>query len=314
MTSSPATGGGDELWQHVARVRELNDKGRHDLALQYAQKSRALFPEDPELGLHMAIALFGLQRLDDAETAAREAVGNDPDDTTGALVFLGMVLMQKGRHQESEQCLLDALRQDPDHPFAWRQYAKLMAKVGRFDKARELASRALQLDPEDADTLSLLAGIERDDEAGLRARAVGDQRAERASRAALGKAPDDPTQLVQHAVSCLVRGRPFTARRLLREALTAQPSEAMEKAWLEADKLCRWTFQPVYWLGILTRMLPGGSTTLWFLLAGYGLLARSLHVTSVYALVPVFVFVPLVLYSWIAEPVTKLWIRLVPPR
>lgn len=314
MSAAREPGAGDDVWMHVARVRELNDKGRHDLALQYAQKGRAQFPDDPDLGFHMAIALYGLDRADEAEAMAREAVGNDPDGTSGALVFLGVLLMEKGRHRESEQCFLDALRNDPERHFAWLQYGRLMARVGRFDKARELVERARTLDPEDADTLSLLAEIERNEEAGLRPQAKGDRRAEAASRAALGKAPDDPTQLVEHALSCLTRGRPFTARRLLREALAAQPSEGLEQAWLEADKVCRWTFQPVYWLNIVSRLLPGGATTLWMGFAGYGVLIRSLKPTSPWAFVPVAIFVPLALYSWIAESVTKLWIRLVPPR
>lgn len=314
MTDAREPGAGDDVWMHVARVQELNGKGRHDLALQYAQKGRAQFPDDPDLGFHMAIALYGLKRIDEAEAVTREAVGNDADGTSGALVFLGVLLMDKGRHRESEQCFLDALRNDPEHAFAWQQYGKLMARVGRFDKARELVARARALDPEDADTLSLLAEIERNDESGLRPQAKADRRAESASRAALGKAPDDPTQLVEHALSCLTRGRPFTARRLLREALAAQPSEGLEQAWLEADKVCRWTFQPVYWLNIVSRLLPGGATTLWMGFAGYGVLIRSLKVESPLAFVPVAIFVPLALYSWIAEPVTKLWIRFVPPR
>ena len=314
MSDPREPGAGDDVWMHVARVQELNGKGRHDLALQYAQKGRAQFPDDPDLGFNMAIALYGLDRHDEAEAVAREAVGNDADGTSGALVFLGVLLMDKGRHRESEQCFLDALRNDPEHAFAWQQYGKLMARVGRFDKARELVARARAIDPENADTLSLLAEIERDEESGLRPQAKADRRAESASRAALGKAPDDPTQLVEHALSCLTRGRPFTARRLLREALAAQPSEGLEQAWLEADKVCRWTFQPVYWLNIVSRLLPGGATTLWMAFAGYGVLIRSLKVQSALAFVPVAIFAPLVLYSWIAEPVTKLWIRFVPPR
>ncbi len=314
MTGEREPGADDGVSLHIARVQELNGKGRHDLALQYAQKGRARFPDDPDLGFHMAIALYGLKRRDEAETIAREAVGNDPDGTSGALVFLGVLLMEKGSHREAEQCFLDALRNDPVHAFAWQQYGRLMTRVGRFDKARELVARARALDPEDADTLSLLAEIERDDEAGLRPQARGDRRAEQASRAALTKAPDDPTQLVEHALSCLARGRPFTARRLLREALAAAPSEPLEQAWLEADKVCRWTFQPVYWLNMLARLLPGGATTLWMGFAGYGVLIRSLKLTSPWAFVPVAIFVPLALYSWIAEPVTRLRIRIRPPR
>jgi len=314
MSEEREPGAADDVSLHVARVSELNGKGRHDLALQYAQKGRALFPDDPDLGFHMAIALYGLERLDEAEAVAREAVGNDPDGTSGALVFLGVLLMDRGRHRESEQCFLDALRSDPEHHYAWQQYGRLMARVGRFDKARELLQRARSLDPEDADTLSLLATVERDAEAGLRPQAVGDRRAEQASHAALRKAPDDPSQLVAHAMSCLAGGRPFTARRLLREALAAAPSEPMERAWLEADKVCRWTFQPVYWLGFLSRKLPGGGTALWMLVAGYGVAIRTMKVANPLAFVPVAVFVCIALYSWIAEPVTKLWIRLVPPR
>ena len=314
MTGEREPGADDDVWTHVARVQELNGKGRHDLALQYAQKGRARFPDDPDLGFHMAIALYGLKRRDEAETVAREAVGNDPDGTSGALVFLGVLLMDKGSHREAEQCFLDALRNDPEHHYAWQQYAKLMARVGRFDKARALVARALALEPEDADTLSLLAEIERDDEAGLRPRARGDRRAESASRAALQKAPDDPSQLIEHALSCLARGRPFTARRLLREALAAAPSEPLEQAWLEADKVCRWTFQPVYWLVVLGRKLPGGMSTMWVAFVGSGVVLCWLEVNSMLAFVPMLVIAYLSLYSWIAEPVTRLWIRLVPPR
>jgi tetratricopeptide (TPR) repeat protein len=157
MTTGHEPGGDDDVSLHIARVSELNSKSRHDLALQYAQKARARFPDDPDLGFHMAVALYGLKRRDEAESIAREAVGNDPDGTSGALVFLGVLLMEKGSHRESEQCFLDALRNDPEHAFAWQQYGRLMARVGRFDKARELVARSRALDPEDADTLSLLA-------------------------------------------------------------------------------------------------------------------------------------------------------------
>lgn len=304
----------DDPWQHVARAREMNVIGRHDLALQYAHKGLAAHPGDPHLGMQLAIALYGLDRAPEAEAAAREAVAADPDSETGAIAFLGMLQLETGRHREAEQSFLEALRANPEYPYAWRQYGRLMSKVGRFDKARELLQRARAIDPEDAETIGLLAEVERDQERGLRARSAGDRVAAQATRKAMAQAPDDPSSQLVHALSELYGGRPFTARRLMREALAAAPSPELERAWLEADKLCRWTYQPAYWFGVLARKTPGGGSTLWIVCVGYGLLLRTFAVTSVAAVAPFVLFVFVTLYTWIADPVTRLWLKVVPPR
>ncbi|HEX6810451.1 MAG TPA: tetratricopeptide repeat protein [Planctomycetota bacterium] len=314
MSDAPETHNVDDAWTHIARVREMNVIGRHDLALQYAEKGLAQHAGDPFLELQMAIALFSLGRKPEAERITREAAGHDPDANTGALTFLAVILMDRGCNREAEQCLIDALKQDPEDAHAWLQYGRLMSRVGRFAKARELLERARSLDPEDSDTLQLLAEIERDEERSLQSQSAGDRRAAAASKKALAQAPDDPGALVEHALSCLASGRPFTARRLLREALAAHPSEGLESAWLEADKVCRWTFQPVYWLNVLARRLPGGTSTLWIVFAGYGIVLRTMKVQSPLAFVPLVAFVVLALYSWVADPVTRLWIRMVPSR
>lgn len=113
----------------------------------------------------------------------------------------------------------------------------------------------------------------------------------------------------------LLAGRPFQARRLLRDALRLDPtSKELESAWLEADRCCRWLYLPAYYFGLLSERLPGKQFLVWAIFVGFLMTARQLQWPSQTWAPVALVYLAFCIYTWIADPLVKLWTKLVPPR
>ena len=65
-------------------------------------------------------------------------------------------------------------------------------------------------------------------------------------------------------MTCFQRGRPFLARRHLREAVRQNPGNgAMVEAFERIDLNTRWVTLPNYYLSLVMDRLPGGTFGLW---------------------------------------------------
>ena len=72
------------------------------------------FPKTPILLLLRAVALTGLERLEDAIENYRRALAVQPD-YLDALNNLGVVLKRMGRFEEAVECYQTALKTNPNH-------------------------------------------------------------------------------------------------------------------------------------------------------------------------------------------------------
>jgi tetratricopeptide (TPR) repeat protein len=166
--------------------------------------------------------------------------------------------------------------------------------------------RGLALDPEDEHASALLAMI--------LAERRKKQPALHHGRRSLALAPDDDGGHLALGVTLLQHGHPFQARRHFREALRIDPGPATEEAFLEADRCCRGVYLPMYWWTLALERLPGKNIGAWVLVIGGTAAARALGAPAGVVTGVVLVYVALCIYTWVATPIVKAWVRLVPPR
>lgn len=278
---------------------------RYELALQQIEEGLQADPRHPGLWFLQALALDGMGRREEALEAIERALALDPlsDQAHGVRA---MLLTAAGRHSEAEASVLEALQLAPQVARHYLTYARLTHKVGQLDKAEQLLERGIGIDPDDADLHRMLAHVQ------------GEARFGGQEAARLGMALE-PGHEDSHAAVGMVhylRGRPFAARRVLRDGVRLDPGDDRLRAlWLEADRACRITFLPLYYFQLLCDRLPGRQFAVWgamlvlvlFVLPSAG---ASVGTTNAVAIG----YVAFCLYTWVAGPITSFVIKLRPPR
>jgi len=84
--------------------------------------------------------------LDRAELLYREVLHRDPDNVEG-LNFLGVILQDRGRADESLAMISRAIERDPDYSDAHANLARGLRLLDQAEKAAVAARRATELDP-----------------------------------------------------------------------------------------------------------------------------------------------------------------------
>lgn len=106
-------------------------------ALAAAKKAQALFPEDPDVRVNMAMALFELCRFEEARVELEAALRDDPDNAW-ALHHYGLVHDHLGLRTQADALLQKAHELDPETCPA---QVKVSAKA--FEKTLEKAIASL---------------------------------------------------------------------------------------------------------------------------------------------------------------------------
>jgi tetratricopeptide (TPR) repeat protein len=294
-----------EIGAVLEQLGHWNSIGRHDLALERARTALQSHPADPDLLVATGFALEGLKRPEEAADAARSALGNDPTHL-GALALLARLAQAAGRHREAEQHYLTALAQDPEQPWLLLSYAQLMFKVGQSEKSEALTRAALTRDPDYAAAHSFLALV-------LTDREQKSAQAQGHGAHGLRLEPDSDFSHFAMGVHLYDSGRPFQAKRHLREALRLDPTPDVENAFLEVDRATRWVYLPMYYWGLLIRRLPGRQFAVWGAFLVFIVLAPALGLAAIVPGVAIG-YIALCVYTWLAGPLVKLWVRWRPPR
>lgn len=269
----------------------------------------AVVAQDPTDAL--AHALIGRmllieERTDDAESAAREALRFDPQSAE-ALWVLADVEVERKHFGAAEQHLLSALALDPVHAGLLRDYARLMHTTGHFEKSKKLLERALAIDPDDSATHQLLSAVESERGRMGKASWHGDK--------ALALEPDEVGSHAMRGHVFHVSGNPFAARRHLREALRRDPSnQDLVELFLQADRNCRIVMLPAYWLGVALRRVPGGQFVLWGVFVALMAVLRRTDLPDSTIGTIALCYLAFCIYTWFAEPLTTLWVKMFPPR
>jgi tetratricopeptide (TPR) repeat protein len=288
-------------------AERLIQANRPQEAEKELRRALAQRPGDADLHLTLSRAFMAQERVPEAEEAAREAIACEPGHD-GAHLILGIALRIQGRNSEAETHILEALRIAPEHAYGHLVYARLMYRTGHIEKAERLARECLRLNPDEADAHQLLTYIEVE-----RKRQAA---AQHESRQSARLAPQDTGSIFAMAVAASGGGHPFRARKLFREALAMNPvNKDLEEAYLVADQQCRWIGLPLYFFSLLLARVPGGSIGLWVLFMGTMYGARALGYGEHPALIAFIIFyVGFCLYTWVAEPLSRAWTKVVPPK
>ena len=291
----------------VARGERYLEAGRPSFAIEAALEALGEDPHDDDAHGLFVHALVQDDQVDRALEAA-EAWRSISPELAECRSLIGAILTDAGRHREAEAEILAALRLEPTWPYPFVAYAGLLFKTGHLEKAERVARKALELDPESEDAHQILSRILAFGSDGKAALQHG--------RQSVTLSPDEDDSHRSLGTAYLLGGRPFAARRHLREALRLNPDDSdLEEAFLEADRCCRWIYLPMYYWSLLLKKIPGQQFTLWVLVAlSWVLIPHSEEKPSWPLLIIVGSYALFCIYTWFAGPLSRAWIRLLPPR
>src|SRR5207302_8161488 len=109
--------------------------------------------------IEMAARLLSQGQMDQAETEARQALGNPPTRAL-ALAMLGTIRLQEGKYKESTSFLTQALALNPRLVGARTTLGNAYLLQGKPDSARKSFQEALRLDPTNFNARLDLAKVE----------------------------------------------------------------------------------------------------------------------------------------------------------
>jgi len=104
-------------------------------------------PGDPNLCWYAARAALLNQDLDEGRRQIEAALSADPEHF-GARFLLFRIELHVNHYAEAEQLITGLIREYPEDPDLFTEYADLMIETLHLDKARQLTDEALRLDPD----------------------------------------------------------------------------------------------------------------------------------------------------------------------
>jgi uncharacterized protein (AIM24 family) len=140
---------------HLNRGKEDLRKGLHDDARREFEEARRFRPNDPEVLSNLALAMFHLGHLEEAEQTTRGLLVSHADSVP-LLFNLGLILFKAGR-AEAREPLERVLALAPGHRKAHLTVGLILQREGRLDEAsRHFAAagseRKLESDADDTIT------------------------------------------------------------------------------------------------------------------------------------------------------------------
>lgn len=126
--------------------------GRYEQAQDSLVRLIGVDPNNGELLYLMACCCYGLEKSEDAFLYCSEALKNgfSAEDCNS---LLGSIYIDLNRYVEAEQCMLEALRLNPQNASLLARYGYLMLKTGHEKKAKKLMEEALRIEPDDEEVL-----------------------------------------------------------------------------------------------------------------------------------------------------------------
>ncbi len=201
------------------------DLGRYADAEAAARRAFAKGLDAPETWLVMAHALEGQGRLDDAETAYRQAIQRRAGMLKAHRDLAQLIWMRTGDAGAAAAGLATMLRADPGNPWFSAQLAAVLRHGGKPEEAYDVLIAALARAPADRLDLELVASAVAAD--------LGETVAAcRHAEAALQAAPEDPRAIIAAADGHLGLGRPGPAARLAEGLLERRPDDQLALARL----------------------------------------------------------------------------------
>lgn len=119
---------------HLNRGKEDLRKGLHDDARREFEEARRFRPNDPEVLSNLALAMFHLGHLEEAERTTRGLLASHADSVP-LLFNLGLILFKAGR-PEAREPLERVLALAPGHRKAHLTVGLILQREGRLDEAK----------------------------------------------------------------------------------------------------------------------------------------------------------------------------------
>jgi tetratricopeptide (TPR) repeat protein len=187
----------------LERGVEARDRDDHWAALKHFQEAVAAYPGNLRAKVQVALALFKLSRLGEAEAQCRAILADHPEHVP-ALLALAEILSEAGRTYEAEATLNRASKLAPANAMVRRALGRAASAGGDKAKARV---------PEAGHPGNAVSNLMRQ---GRSARDGGNREAALdAFKAALREEPDNLQALMQCVMEERALGRPAEAGRLL---------------------------------------------------------------------------------------------------
>lgn len=137
-----------EAWYELGRIRY--SRSRVTDALQCFQRALAIEPRSVKAENNLGLALEGLNRVDEAITAYRQAIDWQKDAPTPSeqpLLNLAIVLGNRGDLQAALDLVVQADRIAPRDPRVSEQLGRTYARIGNLPQAQAALERAAALEP-----------------------------------------------------------------------------------------------------------------------------------------------------------------------
>jgi tetratricopeptide (TPR) repeat protein len=172
------------------RAQFLNELGRYRDALEASRRALERNPQQADARFAQGLALFLLERLDEAETVLNALVADAPDYPNAAYLRAGLLRRTRGDLAPEVLAAYDLVRTvDPDNLFALSERADILRANGRYAEARDIYARLRSpaLCPDEALRVEAAFNL------GSVSLTLGDtETAREAFRAVLDAAPDYP--------------------------------------------------------------------------------------------------------------------------
>jgi tetratricopeptide (TPR) repeat protein len=150
------------LWERALAVTDNNHRahlllgkywlghGRPDEAAAHFAEALRIYPETPDHGYALAVALMTLGRSEEADGYFRQVLGRAPE-RADAWHDLGVVELCLGKPDRAVRCFRKALEREPDSVDSLAMMGKALWREGRRSEALEALRQALERDPRQAD-------------------------------------------------------------------------------------------------------------------------------------------------------------------
>ena len=140
---------------HLNRGKEDLRRGLHDDARREFEEARRYRANDPEVLSNLALAMFHLGQLEEAERITRGLLGSHADSVP-LLFNLGLILFKGGR-REAREPLERVLALAPGHRKAHLTLGLILQREGRLDEAKRHfaaagSERRVEIDGDDTVT------------------------------------------------------------------------------------------------------------------------------------------------------------------
>jgi protein O-mannosyl-transferase len=151
----------DSAEAQTEEAQLLSQQNDYDAALEHFRKAMELDPDFVIARSNYVKTMAGLGRIQEAIPFLSAELAKDPDISEGHSL-LGLALDVAGRRKEAVQVFLSGLKREPNNvkilrELAWIKATSKDAQLRNGPEALQLARRAVELSPTDADFHQVLA-------------------------------------------------------------------------------------------------------------------------------------------------------------